>query len=394
MTDLAKGQTLSEVTPPAVVWAVVLGAAFAILPLMVGPLLVGEYARALGLTEAESGALLSLEMLGLTLGALMLIFALRFDWRRLLYLAICLLIAGNALAALAASFEMLTLTRFMAGLGSGILMTLTIQVIALMRSPDSIYGVWSVGQIAMGVLWIVLLPRLLPSIGLAGIFLLWAFCGLMLVFTVAHYPQGRSKEPSPQIPTVPPTGQRVGWLCLAGLVVYYAGQAGVWAFFEALGTHVGLPLEIVQNGLLLSLVAAAAGSAVAIVMGDSKGRMLPLVCSMTLSAVAIGFLQFMSDGEWFFLAACLFNFAWYFFLPYISATVAAIDDSGQFLTLLAVAFPLSLAAGPAFASFLLGWSDSLSNVLIFGLCSVPIGISLILPAARTASTPKDPVTTL
>jgi predicted MFS family arabinose efflux permease len=150
----------------------------------------------------------------------------------------------------------------------------------------------------------------------------------------------------------------------------------------------------VQNGLLLSLVAAAAGSAVAIVMGDSKGRMLPLVCSMTLSAVAIGFLQFISDGEWFFLAACLFNFAWYFFLPYISATVAAIDDSGQFLTLLAVAFPLSLAAGPAFASFLLGWSDSFSNVLIFGLCSVPIGISLILPAARTASTPKDPATTL
>ena len=53
------------------------------------------------------------------------------------------------------------------------------------------------------------------------------------------------------------------------------------------------------------------------------------------------------------MAACLFNAAWYFCLPYITAVIANIDTNGRLLVGLAVVFPTSLAVGPVLAASLL-----------------------------------------
>ena len=389
-----KTQRFSEIDSPVLTFAVSIGAAMAIMPLMVGPLLVGEYQRTLGFSQPEAGSLLSAEMWGLTLGALLLLRLVHSNWQRLLWMAFICMVLGNAMAGLGSSYAALIIARGIVGLGAGIVMTLTMQVISMTRSPDTVYGIWSVGQILMGAVWLLIIPKLIAVVGLPGIFFAWAACALLITLTISHYPRGR------QFVTNTPTEKRVGskailgWLCLLGMVIYYAGQAGVWSFVEAVGIDKAIPLEAVQLSLMISLIAAIAGSAVAIMIGNTYGRALPLSVSLCLSALGLASLHYTSTDSAFLLAVCLFNFAWYLFLPYISAVVAAIDEAGTFLTLLSVAFPASLAAGPAIAALLLAHSGNLLAVLLFGFFSVPIGLALMLPAARDSAKPQSTVNPL
>ena len=154
---------------------------------------------------------------------------------------------------------------------------------------------------------------------------------------------------------------------------------------DRLGLSWNLDQETVLNTLFVGLVAGIAGSGVAALLGNKIGRALPLTISMIFSAVSIVLLIMFSGAKIFVFAVCLFNFGWYLFLPYISAVIAETDDNGKLLAGLAVAFPASLAIGPAVSAMLISNVDNFIPVLIFGLVSVPLGLVCIFPASLLKS---------
>ena len=371
--------------------SVVIGSGIALLPLFLSPLLVGEYIAALQVSDSNAGLIMSVEMTGFTIGAGLLFVMLTKNWRWIVCLALALMAIGNLLSPLAGELSFFVVCRFFSGLGAGMLMTMTIQVIALMRDPDRIYGLWTVGQLVLGALGIFVFPRILAEYSIHAVFVIWAVLVVSLLASVRFYPIARAHNSEAGVNKLFSRRFSLGLLALLGLFIYYSGQAGVWMYMERVGAAWNLAPEMVANTLFLSLLSGIAGSALAIVFGTLIGRTLPLAASMTISAISIWLLLEPRSSATFILAACLFNFGWYLFLPYISALIAAVDETGKLLTALSVAFPAGLAAGPTVAALLIGDAGILIPALIFGLISVPIGLVLIVPASRLKFTDTSTV---
>lgn len=368
-----------------VIFSVVTGSAIALLALLLGPLLVGQYISELGVSESHAGMILSAEMAAFALGSATLFAVLGKSWRRIVTVALLLMVVGNGLFLFVDSLFAIVLARIIAGFGSGMLMTMTIQVIALTREPDRVYGLWTVGQLLLGALGMVVFPTMTASGGLKAVFLSWALLSVLLLATVHFFPQGRDAHIKPSNTKSANRRFLLGLLCLCGLFVYYSGQTAVWVYLERLAESWGIGQDTVAQILFASLIAGIAGSGLAIVLGKSLGRTAPISASLLISATGI-FLFLESRGTTIFaVAACLFNFGWYMFLPYLSAVIADTDDSGKLLTGLAVTFPVSLAVGPAVAALLIDLTGTLLPCLIFGLLSIPLGWVFILPATRAQS---------
>ena len=365
--------------------SVVIGSAIALAPLFLGPLLVGEYITSFDISESSAGLILSAEMSAFTLGSATIFAILKQNWRKIVATAITLMVIGNAAFLVAEGLWISVFLRLVAGFGSGMAMTMTIQIVGQMRNPDQIYGLWSVGQLSLGALGLYFFPTLIALGGIKALFSVLALLAMLMAFTLQFYPIGRESTPGTDHRHTTPRQLTLGLLCLLGLFLYYGAQAGVWAYMELIGTSWNLERKLVSQILFASLIAAIFGSGLAVMLSNRVGRTVPILAALLISAVSIMMLIQPAGMVRFAVAACLFNFAWYLFLPYISAVLAVVDENGRILTGFAVTTPMSLAAGPAIAALLIAETHTLASCLIFGLSSIPLGLILMFPATRLQS---------
>jgi predicted MFS family arabinose efflux permease len=365
------------------VFSVVAGSAVALLVLLTGPVIVGAYVTTLGLSEQLAGLMFSLEMLGFTFGALAMFAALSVNRRHVVIVALAIMVIGNVLSMLSEVTLLLAACRFFTGIGAGILMTMTVLVIGLMRNPDSVYGLWTVGQLVLGATGLIVFPPIIEALGLPAIFAILAILSALLFGTTRFYSPFSPASDQQDAQSSVGASVWLGWICLAGIFIYYAGQAGVWVYLERIGVSWQLQPTLINKVLFVSLFAGIVGSGIAVFLGDRIGRVIPVTASLVLSALSIVLLLAPGASRQFAVAACIFNLAWYLFLPYAAAVIAAVDRNGKLLIGLSVVFPTSLAAGPALAAMFVFEGDFLGPLLI-GLISVPVGLVCILPAARRA----------
>ena len=335
-----------------IIFSVIAASAVALLVLTTGPLLVGVYVTTLELSARSAGLLFSLEMFGFMVGAIaMFALLLRNRWQ-VVTAALAVMTGANVLCVFADAILLLAVCRCLSGFGAGILMTMTMLVIGRLRNPDAIYGLWTVGQLSLGAVGLLVFPVVMAAIGLPGFFAIIASLSAMLFATVRFYSPTAPAFGPPQGAVRKDAGPILGWVCLAGIFVYYAGQAAVWAYLERIGISWALQPDTVSLILFAGLLAGIVGASLAVLVSNRAGRVIPVTASLALSAVSIGILTISGDGTRFGLAVLLFNLAWYLFLPYGSAVIAEVDRNGKLLTGLAVVFPGSLAAGPAAAALL------------------------------------------
>lgn len=363
------------------IFSVVVGSGVALLVLLTGPILVGAYVETIGLTEQNAGLVFSLEMFGFTCGAIAMFAALSRDRRQILMLALAIMTVANALSTVVETSILLAACRFVTGIGSGMLMTLTILVIGTMRNTDAVYGMWTVGQLLLGAAGLIVFPSVIEGPGLPAVFAIIAILSAALFATTRFYPRSSQRAEEPLATDVQKTAPWVGLICLTGVFVYYAGQSAVWVYLERIGITWNLQQDLIARILFAGLFAGIVGATIAVLLGDRVGRRKPVVVSLTASTLSIALLLFPGDIARFTVAACLFNLAWYLFLPYSASVVASVDHNGKLLTGLGVVFPASLAAGPALAALFVS-NGELRGPLVIGLVSIPIGLMGILPATR------------
>ncbi len=169
------------------VFSVVAGSAVALLVLLTGPIIVGAYVTTLGLSERLAGLMFSLEMLGFTFGALAMFAALSAKRRHVVTVALAIMVGGNVLSMLTEVTVLLAACRFFTGIGAGILMTMTVLVIGLMRNPDSVYGLWTIGQLALGATGLIAFPPIIETLGLPAVFAILAILSALLFSTTRFY---------------------------------------------------------------------------------------------------------------------------------------------------------------------------------------------------------------
>ncbi|MBL8268891.1 MFS transporter [Steroidobacter sp.] len=348
-----------------------------------GPLLVGGYVDALGLSEQQAVLLLSVELAGYALsGAIAFTLISTVNWRHIVLGAFLVVIAGNLVAAGVHTFTPLLLVRFVTGIGAGMLMTMSMIAIGLTAAPERNYGLWTAMQILTPAIILPFLPGLIAKHGLAAPFLIVATLALALLWVFRYYPIGSGQKSGGSALLGTRRVLLLGALGLLGVFIFFGGESTVWAFAERMGMHASLPVDAIGRALSIGAIAGLGGALAASAFGNRLGRLAPLAISMVVSLTGAALLIQANTPAAYTVALCAICAAWNYSGPYLQAVIANLDSSGRLLALLAIIIPGSMSAGPALATLLLTEGRGYLPVVWMLAIALPSGLLLIYPAAR------------
>jgi MFS transporter, DHA1 family, inner membrane transport protein len=359
------------------------GSVFAVLPL-----LVGATVELLGFSGRQAGLIGGADMFGATLSALGVSLVVpRGRWRLLIYSGLLCLTLANVAAGLAQHFPALLLSRFVGGLGEGVVLTIATVSIAETRNPDRIYGFAAASLVAYGSPALYLVPSLLHTQGLRGVFWLLAALTTVAVPLVRFMPdRARVSQASPT--SVTKTGiSAPSVIGLAGVFAYFTAQGGLWAYLDRIGAAHHIEAASVGVALALSAIAGLLGGLLASWLDVRYGRLRPLLCAAVGTAVALLILNESATFAAFFLVTALNNFCWNVSIPYQLGALAELDSTRRTVALSGVLSNAGLAAGPMVAAAIIS-EHSVQNVAWMGMAFT--GLSSLLFAmilVRRARTP-------
>jgi len=345
-----------------VIFTVLAEAVFAVLPLLVGATI-----ERLGFTAKQAGLIGAADMFGGTVSALFVSFILsRGKWRFVLLSGIFILTVADASSGLAQHFPALLLSRIVAGLGEGVVLTIAYVSMGETRNPVRAYGLATAGYVAYSAPALYLMPSLLNAHGLRGVF--WCLAALTAVATllVKHIPNRArlSGASTTQAAKIGISKQSV--IGLAGIFTYFMAQGGVWAYLDRIGMANQIATANVGLALAISSIGGLLGALLATWLDSRYGRLKPLFCSTLCTMVSLLIFNENRTFVVFAAMASLFNFAWNFSVPYQFGALAQIDPSRRTVALGGAFVNAGLAAGPVVAAAIIN-ERSVQNVNWMGM---------------------------
>ena len=343
------------------------------------PLLIGSLIDGFGVDEVGAGILGSLELGGLAVASLLL--APRVDRMSRRHLAVYGAIAacaGHGLSALAGSFPLLVLARIVAGLGEGAAIAAANSAAASARDPDRLFAQATVLAGLVFAIALVVLPYAIAPWGHSGGF--GAIVGISILcipflFWLPTLPE--SAAASRGLP-----GRRLlGITTLASMFLFSVGQGAIWAFSERIGTTIGLSREEVGLALGVTTLAGLAGGVIAAVVGTRGGRPMLLAVGLGANVVATWMVVIAGSSVLYLAGLLAWAIAFFFALPYLLGTAAALDPLGRWTAAAAGISAVGVAIGPAAAGLMVtdAGYPALGGFVIG--CGLGAGV-LILPVAR------------
>ena len=343
MTDINSRQSIV-----AIVWLAVIGpCVFILQPGFVQGLVVN-----LGFTEPEAGLIASYEMFGVAATTVLLsLISSRVNWRTFLYASLVICVIGNLASLGQTNFETLGIIRFLTGLGSGGLVSLTFTMMGLTERADRNFGFILVGVLTYGAFGLLLMPTALQSVGMNGVLVFFGlFCATGLYFVRFLPSSGSAVEVAASDVSYSFTLKVVS---LGAILAYNIGIGIVWAYLFLVGMEAGMAEQAVANALTISQFLGIAGAFLAVVLEVRLGRLLPLGFGVLGGAASIYLLIGDINSSLFWAGVCGFNFLWNLSMPYLLATLADFDHRGRIVVHGVSMQFIGFAVGPFIAAQLL-----------------------------------------
>ncbi len=325
MTDAVSRRQLS---------AVAAAYSLATTPFNIAPLLVGGLITVMGASEQQSGQLMTLELLSMSVVA-MVATPLGDRARRPLILALAtlVLVVVHILSAMVQVYALLLALRVVAGVGAGILLLAVNTTIAASGDPVRLYGAGAVAGTSLGVALLFLMPPLIADHGLAGAYGPLAIVALVVLGFVrwmASTTGAASPEQVPQEKAEMGVSPLRVALMLFALFVIQMTQAALYAFSERMGVE-AVGLSTADMGLLLAVgyLSAVPASVLASWLSYRLGRYLPLILGFVAYGMATLTMAVTASVQLFVVSFVLFNFSYFFVLPYQLGIPADLDHSGK-----------------------------------------------------------------
>jgi len=347
----------------------------------IAPLLVGGMIESRGFTQQQAGLMVSLETISLSLAALIgTLWINRLNWRRVTQLAAALILAGNLASLLAFELVPLMACRFVAGFGAGTFVALTYGALAQTSKPDRNFGLFSMGQLgyAAGALW--MLPYLLPTYSLNGIYGVLAILitpALLLHRWLPHQHKNVSHRTThgfnlqQLLPII---------VMLAAVFLFFAAQSSIWTYAARLGLFSGFALTDVGFALAVGAAAGFAGASYATWLSQRFGRLGPMG---VMAAIKLSALFFLLDKQAFGLFVCLIcalKFSWNFIIPYQLGLLSAIDPSGKSAVISSFVTGMGLSAGAALAALVVNGEDYRNVIYLSAACCLLSFLLMLMTA--------------
>ncbi|KGC68088.1 MFS transporter [Burkholderia pseudomallei] len=358
--------------------ALVAFAAITPLLLLVAPAVAGQLGAQLGLSASRIGTYFFVELGAFSAATLPSYLWLgRIDARRIAWGATAVFCAGNlATAVWMPGFAPLLALRAATALGGGTLMVLCMTSAAASGNSDRVYGLWVVGQLIAGAAGLFLLPHLFDMVGLRALYAVLAalaLCAAPLARRFPAVPRVRAQHaPRARAQAV----RMAAALAIGGVLTFYVAIGGVWTFASKAASAVGLDAQTSGNVLAIASLMGIAGAALASYLGGRAARRAMLLAGYGILAASLVALAAAPNANGYTLAIFGFKFAWTFVLPFMLASVAAVDATGRLIATLNLVIGSGLAAGPLAAGLMLDGGGTLR-----ALFSIAAAVSLVSLAA-------------
>ncbi len=350
------------------------GGVFLILPVFVGALVDTG-----GLGNAQAGAVASADLAGIFVASIAaLAWVRRADWRCVALVSLACMVAGNIACLFVDGFAPLLALRGVLGLAAGNLMAIGMAHLARVDNTDRAFALAIAGQVAFSTAALWLLPGAVASWGLTGLFGL--LTGLSAFGLLAATRLVRGPETPTRERVVGTVGNGHVFVALAANTLFFIAQSGVWAYLERIAAGAELAPEVVGRTLALSVSLALVGPVAASLIAGRYGRALPLAGVVIGQLAALWWLKGPMTAVGFLVAATAFQIFWNFAIPYLVATVAALDRAHRHIVLVTPFQAAGIAAGPALAGYLANDGD-LTRVVWLGGAALLTSAVLLLPYA-------------
>ena len=328
----------------AVATTLAFGTLSTVVPLVL-PGLVGILKQGHGFDDAQLGYLSSADLAGMTLGsAIGAQVVSRTGIRGGARWGLVIAALANLASAPVGGFWSLLLLRSLAGIGAGLVVAICYVVLGQSRQVDRNFSLYLICQLLLSAVAFQWMPAVSAVVGVAGI-----FTALGVLFAVSLWPNRILPAGKLQAAGVPLANTPLGfaaWMGLAGTLIYFVAQGSVWAYFELIGERGGVTAQQASSGLAVATLVGLLGPGAAALSGARFGRLGPTVLGIGVQLYSLYLLAATSLTPLrFTFAACVFNVAWNFTIPFQYATIATVDRSGR---------AIGWAAPISFAGFSLG----------------------------------------
>ncbi|MBA3812703.1 MAG: MFS transporter, partial [Caulobacteraceae bacterium] len=290
------------------------------------PALLGALADEGRLSSAGIGQAATLELLAMGAATAAVGMAVKPRRLKLIGAAASLALAGLNLATVVGNGPGLLALRAGAGAVEGVLLWITVSMIARTLTPERWAGVFFTAQTLAQLLLAVLLAIfVMPRFGADGGFVALAAASLLGLAPALASPDAFA--PLPLAPTkgrVPPSR---GWIALGATAVYVAGIGAVSLYLQPLAHQAHLSAGVARTAIWTSLAAQAAGGAAATVLAG-RARYFAVFLVSSAATVATWWVFAGASPAWLFVGAnMLGGFSYLFLLPFLVPMMIEADPT-------------------------------------------------------------------
>jgi hypothetical protein len=344
------------------------------------PLLLGTLAQEGRITAAQLGHAATAELL--LMGAASAYAGARWKPERLRAIG---LVSALALAALNvatawANGETITLIRAVAGVPSGILIWITVAMIARSPTPERWAGIYlTIQTLAQFVLAAALAAWVISRSGANGGFVALAvMCVISAVAALALPNRFAPLVADNASSNMPPAR---GFVALAAPFLWMAFIVGVWVYAEPLSRQAGHAPTVAGVAVSVSLACQVLGGATATLLAG-RLRWFPtlMFCALLNVGCLLAFAALPSESL-YLLTSGVFGFLWLFSLPFMVPMTIAADPTRRAAVLVGGAELAGGSLGPLFASFVVSDAD-VRGALGFGAVALAVTVAIAFALYR------------
>lgn len=279
--------------------AIVLGS-LALLMVGVMPALLGALADNGRLSAAGIGQCATLESLTMGLSAGAAGMALKARHLRWISAVAALALALLDFASMPASGAGVLLLRTLAGIPEGILLWITIGMIARTETPERWAGFFWTALVAGQLLMALSFVWIIPKFGTQGGFATLGMTALFGLVAATRTPNFYGDLPvNPEESGAPPLR---GWWALFATLLYTAASGAVMVYLQPMSHEAGLSADVARTSLWVSLAAQVAGGFLATLLAG-RVHWFTVFCFSTLLFISGWFVLTIHPPAWLFIAA-------------------------------------------------------------------------------------------
>ena len=336
------------------------------------PVISTAWVTLLGFSEVEVGRVAGADLGGLSLGAMVAALVVARYNRRLLTLgAAVIAIAANAACLQVVDYDQVLWLRLIAGFGSGIYTAIAVATLGATAKPARAFNIMLFAFAFSQAFEL----HILPQLSMNGIYL--AFIGVYgfgLLFL--HWLPPRPVDKSLDVEVDVPEGDGghhvehrhvpawVPWMVLTAMLVTYINIGAYWTYIELASLASNATPEWVSKVLVWASFLSIVGCLFATLLSNRYGLARPLLATLVCQSIIVVMLAGGINDVNIVISMFSFNFLWIFVDVYQMATVANVDHSGRFASLMPGAQGLGQILGPNLAATILALGLGYGSVFV------------------------------